>query len=141
MSSVTANQEATTTSEPAKAGRMSSDERREQITAAALAVFGAKGYEGTTTDDVARTAGVSQPYVVRLFGTKENLFLAAMQSAFDALMAVFRVELADTESERPVSKRIGDAYVALLSTRGLHQTLSHAWLLGGHPMIVHAATK
>src|SRR6478609_10087636 len=128
MSSMNAGEQSTTMSRAeTPSRRMSSEERREQIVAAAIAVFGARGYEGTTTDDVARTAGISQPYVVRLFGTKENLFLAAMQSAFDALMRVFRVELADTTSERPVAKRIGDAYVELLSTRGLHQTLSHAW--------------
>ena len=106
-----------------------------------MAVFGARGYEGTTTDDVARTAGISQPYVVRLFGTKENLFLAAMKAALDELLRVFRLELADETADRPVSKRIGEAYVDLLSTRGLHQTLSHAWLLGGHPVIGPAARK
>ena len=141
MSSVNTDQGTTTQSAPETARRMSSDERREQIVAAALAVFGARGYEGTTTDDVARTAGVSQPYVVRLFRSKENLFLAAMQSALDELLRVFRLELADDTSDRPVSKRIGEAYVDLLSTRGLHQTLSHAWLLGGHPVIGPAARK
>ena len=78
---------------------------------------------------------------MRLFRSKENLFLAAMQSALDELMRIFRVELADEVSDRPVSKRIGDAYVDLLSTRGLHQTLSHAWLLGGHPVIGPAARR
>ncbi len=142
MSSVNANQGITTTeSKPDTNRRMSSDERREQIIAAAIGVFGARGYEGTTTDDVARTAGVSQPYVVRLFRSKENLFLAAMQSALDELLRVFRVALADEGSDRPVSKRIGEAYVDLLSVRGLHQTLSHAWLLGGHPMIGPAARR
>ena len=141
MSSVNANQGTTTESVPETARRMSSEERREQIVAAALAVFGARGYEGTTTDDVARTAGVSQPYVVRLFRSKENLFLAAMKAALDELLRVFRAELADATSDRPVSKRIGEAYVDLLSTRGLHQTLSHAWLLGGHPVIGPAARK
>ena len=87
---------------------MSSEERREQIVAAALAVFGARGYEGTTTDDVARTAGVSQPYVVRLFRSKENLFLAAMKSALDELLRVFRVALADETSDRP-GRRSGSA--------------------------------
>lgn len=121
--------------------RMSSEERREQIIAAAIAVFGARGYEGTTTDDVARTAGVSQPYVVRLFGSKESLFLAATKSSLDELMRVFRAALDDEASDRPVAKRIGEAYVALLSVRGLHQTLSHAWLLGGHPVIGPAARR
>src|SRR6478735_6201734 len=101
MSSVNANQgTATVESAPETARRMSSQERREQIVAAAIAVFGARGYEGTTTDDVARTAGVSQPYVVRLFRSKENLFLAAMQSALDELMSVFRAALADEASDR-----------------------------------------
>src|SRR6476659_8611473 len=127
MSSVNANEGPTTTSKPVPAARMSSEDRREQIIAAALAVFGARGYEGTTTDDVARTAWISQPYVVRLFGSKENLFLAGMKYSLDELIRVFRLALAEDEtSDRPVSKRIGEAYVELLNIRGLHQTLSHA---------------
>lgn len=118
---------------------MSSEERRAQILHAASAVFGARGYEGTTTDEVARAAGVSQPYVVRLFGTKENLFLAVLEDALDTLMAAFRAELAVTESEIPLHKRMGAAYVELLRVRGLHQSLSHAFLLGGHPVIGPAA--
>lgn len=142
MSSMSANQGTTTESRPETTSRrMSSEERREQIIAAAIAVFGARGYEGTTTDDVARTAGVSQPYVVRLFGSKESLFLAAMQASLDELMRVFREALAVEDADRPVSKRIGEAYVELLSVRGLHQTLSHAWLLGGHPVIGPAARR
>ena len=141
MSSVNTNQGTTTESMPETVRRMSSEQRREQIVVAAIAVFGARGYEGTTTDDVARTAGVSQPYVVRLFRSKENLFLAAMQSSLDQLMSAFRVALADEASDKPISKRIGEAYVELLNTRGLHQTLSHAWLLGGHPMIGPAARR
>src|SRR3954463_2855946 len=122
MSSVNQTKGATTESVPETARRMSSEERREQIIAAAIAVFGARGYEGTTTDDVARTAGISQPYVVRLFRSKENLFLAALQSSFDELMSVFRATLADQTDDRPISKRIGEAYVDLLNTRGLQQT-------------------
>ena len=91
---------------------LSSDERREQILVAAIAVFGARGYEGTTTDEVARTAGVSQPYVVRLFGSKENLFLAAIdESSLDELMRAFRAALAEDDGEATdtsrCAKRIG----------------------------------
>jgi len=137
-----ADEGTTTTSKPDTAGRrMSSEERREQIIRATIAVFGARGYEGATTDDVARTAGISQPYVVRLFGSKENLFLAAMQYSLDELIRVFRLALADEASDVPVPRRIGEAYVELLNIRGLHQTLSHAWLLGGHPVIGPASRK
>lgn len=135
MSSVTASNP----SAPTTSRRMSSDERRDQIVLAALAVFGARGYEGTTTDEVARAAGVSQPYVVRLFGTKESLFLGALNEALEQLLAAFRAEIARTDAEPPLSKRLGEAYLELLSVRGLHQTLSHAFLLGGHPVIGPAA--
>src|SRR3954453_22564104 len=106
MSSVNETKGATTESVPETARRLSSEERREQIITAAIAVFGARGYEGTTTDDVARTAGIRQPDVVRLFGTKENLFLADMRYSLDELIRVFRLALAEGEaSDRPVAKR------------------------------------
>ena len=120
--------------------RLSSDARRLQILRAALAVFGARGYEGATTDEVARAAGVSQPYVVRLFGTKEALFLATIEDALARMLAGFRVALAD-DSEEPVGKRIGEAYVELLEIRGLHQTLAYAYLMGSHPTIGPAARR
>lgn len=119
--------------------RLSSQERREQIILAAIAVFGARGYVGTTTDEVARAAGVSQPYVVRLFGSKENLFLAAMDEALDRLMSSFRAALAAGDSAQTTKQNIGDAYVGLLRVRGLHQTVAHSYLLGGHPVIGPAA--
>jgi len=122
--------------------RLSSEERRDQIVLAAIAVFGARGYVGTTTDEVARAAGVSQPYVVRLFGSKENLFLAAMDEAVERMMTSFRDALRDeTVAAGPVEKRVGEAYVDLLSVRGLHQMLAHGYLLGAHPVIGPAARR
>src|SRR5215204_3709515 len=138
MSSVSAKRSQTEDAEPDVARRMSSDERREQIIEAAIAVFGAKGYVGTTTDDVARAASVSQPYVVRLFGTKENLFLAALASALERLLQEFAAvpEIADLHAR---GELMGQTYLALLEVRGLHQILSHAFLLGAHPVIGPAA--
>ncbi|MFX8445304.1 TetR/AcrR family transcriptional regulator, partial [Acinetobacter baumannii] len=87
-------------------------------------VFGAKGYVGATTDDVARAASVSQPYVVRLFGSKENLFVAACTAALDQLLAGFRAAAEVTNDT--LEHRLGRAYIDLLEVRGLHQTLTHA---------------
>lgn len=121
--------------------RMSATERRDQILLAALAVFGARGYVGSTTDEVARAAGVSQPYVVRLFGSKEALFLETLDFALQRLLEDFRAALPDDGSGLEVDKRIGHAYIELLRVRGLHQTLSHAYLLGSHPVIGPAARE
>lgn len=116
--------------------RLSSEDRRAQILTAAVVVFGAKGYVGTTTDDIARAASVSQPYVVRLFGTKESLFLAAVEDGLERLLAAFDAALAvPGVADESLEERLGRAYVDLLEVRGLHQLLSHAFLLGAHPTI------
>ncbi|MBZ4486938.1 TetR/AcrR family transcriptional regulator [Microbacterium sp. cx-55] len=124
----------TMTATDAAKPRLSSEERRAQILEAAIAVFGAKGYVGTTTDDIARAASVSQPYVVRLFGSKERLFLDVLDDALGQLFAAFERAAAGNPDE-PLEQRLGHEYIGLLQTRGLHQTLSHAFLLGAHPVI------
>ena len=115
-------------------GRMSSDARREQIVAAAVAVFGAKGYVGTTTDDVARAASISQPYVIRLFGTKEKLFLAALSDSLETLLQAF-VDAKNDAAPGELEEKMGSAYLGLIQMRGLHQILSQAFMLGAHPVI------
>ncbi len=69
--------------------RMSADERRLAIIDAALHEFARGGLEGTTTDAIARRAGISQPYVIRLFGAKKALFLACVERQFELLLAAF----------------------------------------------------
>jgi AcrR family transcriptional regulator len=113
---------------------MKAGDRRELILAAAMAVFGDYGYVGTTTDQIARAAGVSQPYVVRMFGTKEKLFVEVLERALAKLFEVFRAALADDNGE-PVAHRMGLAYIGLLSERGLLLSLSHSFLLGADPVI------
>jgi AcrR family transcriptional regulator len=65
--------------------RMSGNARRSEIVAAAVHLFAEHGYAGTTTDAVARAAGISQPYVVRLFGSKRALFVAVVDYAFEEI--------------------------------------------------------
>jgi AcrR family transcriptional regulator len=113
---------------------MASDERRILVLEAATAVFGERGYAGTTTDQVAAAAGVSQPYVVRMFGTKEKLFLAVLHRALDMLMAAFRRALAEV-SDVPIHDRLGLAYADLLTDRGLLLSLMHGFVLGSDPEV------
>src|SRR5882757_3535280 len=70
--------------------RMSGPQREQQLLVAAVAAFARGGYTGTTTDQVARLAGVSQPYVLRRFGTKQALFLATYRYAANRIQDVFR---------------------------------------------------
>ncbi len=120
--------------------RMKSRDRRELILEAATGVFGDYGYVGATTDQVARAAGVSQPYVVRMFGSKEKLFLEVLRRALDALLSTFRTVLAEN-SRTELPRYFGRAYVDLLNDRGLLLSLMHAFVLGSDPVIGRAARE
>ena len=121
--------------------RMRSADRRELILEAATGVFGELGYGGATTDKVAKAAGVSQPYVVRMFGTKEQLFLEVLRRALDRLLTVFRAELAkgSEATDVPLKHRFGLAYVELMRDRGILLSLMHAFVMGSDPVIGKAA--
>jgi AcrR family transcriptional regulator len=62
--------------------RLTAPERREQILKAAAAVFAYRGYEGASTETIARMAGISQPYLFKLFRTKRDLLIATIQRCF-----------------------------------------------------------
>jgi AcrR family transcriptional regulator len=73
---------------------MPAAERREMVLEAAVAEFGVHGLAGTSTENVARQAGISQPYLFRLFPTKKALFLALVERCFrrveDATRAAYK---------------------------------------------------
>ncbi|MGR0220389.1 TetR/AcrR family transcriptional regulator [Agromyces sp. ZXT2-6] len=114
--------------------RIPAGERREQILDAAIAVFGELGYAGATTDRVARAAGISQPYVVRIFGTKEQLFIETLRHTMGRVLAAFRGALARDDG-RSAEQRLGEAYVLLMEDRGVLLTMLHGFMLGGDPAI------
>src|SRR4030088_2980661 len=75
-----------------KAGdlRHTAEERRAEVLKAAVAEFALHGLHGTSTEMSARRIGISQPYIFRLFPTKKELFLAAIDQCFDRVEAAFR---------------------------------------------------
>ena len=120
--------------------RIPAAERREQILAAASVVFGERGYAGSTTDQVAKAAGISQPYVVRMFGTKENLFLEVLARALGRLIASFRQVIAEPREHGDnevglLTERLGSAYVDLIEDRGILLSLMQAFISGHNPVV------
>lgn len=59
--------------------RLPAVERRSTILNAAGQLFGRRGYDGTTLDDVAAAAGVTKPIVYRHFGSKQGVYLAVLE--------------------------------------------------------------
>jgi len=103
----------------ATAVRHTAEERREEILHAAVARFGRTGLHGTSTELIARDVGVSQPYLFRLFGTKKELYLAAVRWGFDHTTERFREAGEAASDPHDAFKRIGDAYADLISDRRL----------------------
>jgi AcrR family transcriptional regulator len=95
--------------------RKSKEERREDILDAAIAEFAAKGLHGASTDEIARLAGISQPYVFRLFGTKKELYLAVIARCFRQTLEVFQ-RVAEGKRGEEALQAIGEAYGQLLES-------------------------
>src|SRR5712691_3407818 len=93
--------------------RKTKDERREDILDAALQEFAERGYHGASTEDIARRAGISQPYVFRLFGTKKDLFKAVVARCFRETLEMFQRAAEGLRGEAAL-KAMGDAYVERL---------------------------
>ena len=70
--------------------RKTKEERRDDILDAAFAVFAEQGLHGSSTEEVARRAGISQPYVFRLFGTKKELFKATVTRCMRETLETFQ---------------------------------------------------
>jgi AcrR family transcriptional regulator len=99
---------------PAATTRLSAAERRETILDAAMAEFAAAGYEGTSTEDVARRAGISQPYLFRLFGTKKELFKATSERCLRQTLDLMQTAAAGLHGEAAL-QAIGKAYTERLA--------------------------
>ena len=90
--------------------RKSAEERREEILTVAMEHFAEGGYHGTSTEVIAREAGISQPYLFRLFRTKKELFLACDDRACEKILDAFRRVAATAEPGQKLDA-MGEAYV------------------------------
>jgi AcrR family transcriptional regulator len=107
--------------------RKSAEERRDEIIALAIEQFAIGGYKGTSTEAIAREAGISQPYLFRLFRTKRDLFLACHDRADGRILETFRAAAQGVPKDQ-VLAALGKAYVELLGdkTALLFQMQSYA---------------
>jgi len=95
--------------------RKSKEERREEILDAAQSVFAEQGLHGASTEEIARRAGISQPYVFRLFGTKKQLYIATVARCFRLTLERFQ-RAAEGKRGEEALKAIGESYHELLES-------------------------
>jgi len=105
--------------------RRTAEERRIDVLQAAINEFSTLGYHGGSTETIAAAAGISQPYVLRLFTSKKQLFLQALAQVCETILTTWKHALSRWEQQRDpgtlptVAARleaIGMAYASLLES-------------------------
>ncbi len=119
--------------------RLSAEERRTDVIAAASREFAARGYAGTSTQAIAERAGVSQPYLFQLFGTKKDLFIAAVQTCFARTRSTFeatgRTAAGKSSDPGAILEAMGCSYHDLLRDRDMLRLQLHAYAACDDPDI------
>jgi AcrR family transcriptional regulator len=114
--------------------RKSAEERREEIVEIAIRQFALSGYNGTSTEAIAREAGISQPYLFRLFKTKRELFLACFEVVHGRIRTTFVEGAAGVPKDEALA-HMGKAYVALLEDRNLRLFQMQGYAACADPVI------
>lgn len=106
--------------------RQTADERRTAVLAAAISEFARSGYYGTSTEAIAVRAGISQPYLFRLFGTKKDLFVATFDLVGDRIINELTRVSEGLEGEE-AQAAMGAAYLQLMQDPDLLQVQLHGF--------------
>jgi AcrR family transcriptional regulator len=123
--------------------RLTAEERRRQILAAARPLFARRGYFGTPTVEIAAAAGMSEGYMFRLIGTKEALFIDVVRDTFAQILATMRAAAAHAPDGPPeaILQSIGLSYADVLAQPDLLLIQLHAAAASTEPAIRQAVRE
>jgi AcrR family transcriptional regulator len=107
------------------AARLSAAERRRELIETAIRVFGEGSYRGTTTAEIARAAGVSEPILYRHFASKRDLYLAALDHLWGQVRQSWQATLSESHDACEAVDAIGTKD---LSARSSKLQLAELWV-------------
>ena len=107
------------------ATRLSGVDRRRQILDAAMGLFARQGFEGTTTRQITRRAGVNEAIIFRHFPTKEDLYWAIIERRCQTSgrRQIIESQLASGASDREVFTGIAEQILRRGPEDSLHTRL------------------
>jgi AcrR family transcriptional regulator len=105
--------------------RLPAAERRLALVETAVRVFAEGSYRGTTTAEIARAAGVSEPILYRHFASKRDLYLAALDHAWSKVRAAWEAAQAEAPDVRAAIESVGRGQFAVRDCK--HQ-MSELWI-------------
>lgn len=121
---------------------MKSAERKVLILEAAMEEYGRAGMHETSVEAIAKRAGVSQPYIFRLFGTKNDLIVAAIEMHTLRLRESFREAVEQRDPDASPLEAMALAYIGFVNddVNSLRCQL-HTWAAGSDPAIQEVAQR
>ncbi len=109
----------------ATAPRMAAAERRQHLIETAIRLFTEGSYHGTTTAEIARAAGVSEPILYRHFASKRDLYLAALEHVWAKTREIWERALDEAPDACAAVEAIGKGH---LSVRSPKLQLAELWV-------------
>jgi AcrR family transcriptional regulator len=112
MASATASARGTRPELPRRGpGGRAAVDRPEQVRTAALELFAAHGYRGTTVDEIGARVGIRGPSVYKHFRSKQELLVEVVVGTTDALLAAQRAAVRSAVDVREQLRRAVEAHV------------------------------
>lgn len=99
------------------APRMAAAERRQHLIETAIRLFTEGSYRGTTTAEIARAAGVSEPILYRHFASKRDLYLAALEHVWAKTREEWGRKLDEASDACAAIEAIGKGHVSVRSPK------------------------
>lgn len=92
--------------------RLPAEERKAAVLDTACGIFSTGSYRGTTTAEIARQAGVTEPVLYRHFASKRELYLAVLDESWSRLRAMWQQAVDDEADPRFWVAAMGRSYFA-----------------------------
>jgi TetR/AcrR family transcriptional regulator len=105
--------------------RLPAEERRAAVLDTACRVFARGSYRGATTAEIAREAGVTEPILYRHFASKQALYLACIETAWQRVQAAWDEAVANEPDPRAWMQAMAEAFFEFKEQRS---AVAQLWL-------------
>lgn len=119
----------------AETTRLTAESRRDSVLDAAIVEFARHGFHAAATTAIARRAGISQPYVYALFGSKKALFLETHTRVVEHIREAFARAVEGAAGPSDALRRMGRAFIALLAERDELRCQLQGYAASGDPEV------
>lgn len=122
--------------------RLPAAQRREQLLDTAVALFAERGFGGSTTADLAKAAGVTEPIIYRHFASKKDLFIAVIDRTSERTIETWDRQLRSArDSAHRLRRLIGANPMVTDRGRGIYRVIVQAMMEIQDPDVLGAIQR